>query len=125
MLFGKFGGIADADDAARWVASDNERGESDRRGYRFERPRRHIDDQSRDLAAANPLELISNRLNVPRPLIVLAGTEGREHLVDEGAEVVAQQALSLRASVAIAFLLTIDLFAEFSGGRFGLKQILR
>ena len=91
MLFGEFGGIADADDAARRVASENERGESDRRGYRFERPRRHIDDQSRDLAAANPLELISDRLNVPRPLIVWPGTEGREDLVDEGAEVVAQQ----------------------------------
>ena len=103
VLFGKVAGIADADDAARRVMPEDEGRKGDRGRDRFQRPRRHVDDQPPDLAAANALEPPGDRFDVPSRNIGLARRKGCEDLVHEGSEIVAQAGLrGARASDAIA-----------------------
>ena len=93
MLFGELPGIANADEPARRIEPEDVCRKGDRGRDRFEHARRHVDDQPLNFAAANLLQAVGHRLDVPGPLKFLAWTEGYERLVDEGQEIVAQQAL--------------------------------
>ena len=121
MLFGELRGVADADDAARRIAPEDERRKGDRGRDRFERARRHVDDQPLNLAAANLLQAVGDRLNVPGPLKFLAWTEGCERLVDEGPEIVAQQGFEVCAPQSASSGSSPSPFF----GRLGLGKILR
>src|ERR1700677_3505055 len=78
VLLGQVAGIGNADDAPRRVVSKDESGKGDRRRYRLQRARRHVDDQPCDLAATKPLQLIGDRLEMPTWIKVLARRERRE-----------------------------------------------
>src|ERR1700677_4645198 len=72
VLLGQIAGIGNADDVPRRVVSKDESRKGDRRRYRLQRARRHVDDQPRDLTATKPLELIGERLEMPSWITVMA-----------------------------------------------------
>src|ERR1700729_352438 len=53
VFLGQIAGIGNTDDAPRRIVSKDEGRKRDRRRYRLQRPRRHVDDQSLDLAATD------------------------------------------------------------------------
>ena len=92
-----------------------------KRWYLLDVWRRRVDYP--DLKAA--VQTLADKHKARRVLVedAGAGTSLVQELRGEVVGIVA--ASNLRASVVIAFLLIIDQFGVFSGGRFGLEQILR
>ena len=87
VLGGEVGRIADADDAPRRIAAQQPGRQRHRRADRFEAARRHQDDEALDLARGHTLKRIADGLEVPVGPEGLAGADGLERLLDEGAEV--------------------------------------
>src|SRR3984957_10533430 len=91
MFLGQIAGIGNANDAPRRVVSQDEGRKGDRRRYRLQRSRRHVDDQPRGLAATKPLELTGNRFEMPTWHEGLARRERSERLLDKSVEMLAQE----------------------------------
>ena len=97
MFLGQIAGVRDADDAPSRIVSQDEGRKRDRRRYRLQRSRRHVDDQSLDLAAADALELVSDCPKMPGGDEDLSWREGAENLLQKRPEVRAQKRIETPA----------------------------
>src|ERR1700722_12668069 len=101
MFLGQIAGIGNADDAPRRVVSQDEGRKGDRRRYRLQRSRRHVDDQPRGLAATKPLERTADRFEMPTWHEGLARREGGERLLDKSVEMLAQERPQQQSGVSV------------------------
>ena len=93
MLVGEVLGIARADDLRAGIVSEEPGGKGDGGAVRFERARRHVDDQARGLAAPAGFEFGGDELDVPVGQKRCLRVELDEAALDEGGEVVAEEGL--------------------------------
>src|SRR5581483_11524287 len=65
QFVGQLSGIAGADDTLRRIMAEHKGRECDRRDDGFERPGRHVDDETPDFAVSNSFKLMGERSNMP------------------------------------------------------------